>query len=1118
MNKKIRIKMIPLIILIVISSIMLASCKPSNANTHEHSYASQWSSDSSSHWHAATCEHTEETSNKENHTWDEGVVTREATCSTNGIISYTCTVCGYVKQELTDKLAHTPSTDWSSNGTYHYHKCEICDEAVDEHVHTWNEGVVIEESTCSKKGSIQYACTVCGFEKIDSIPTLEHEFSSNWMSDAVHHFHVCEVCGDATDVAKHTVTDEYYYTKDDGDVDNEYHWRICETCGYIMSKEEHHWDEGVITSAPSCTNPGEMIKTCLDCNHQITIDISDLGHQSSEEWTYNEETHWHVCSNCDAHTFEAQHDYAQGVVTHEATCTEPGEIRYECQTCGYIKIDSIPALGHKGMDEWAHDENEHWHICSECGLIEAKGEHVLVHEEGEIILAPTCTEGGRIEFACAICEYKYYVEIDALGHDIQEGIQYDDEKHWHTCSRCEDHVDSELHNLQETEVLKAPTCTEGGLIKYQCLDCLYEITIEVEALGHDLADEWELDSQSHWHRCSRCNEKIGSGLHELNDYNSCTICNYNEGIEHLVFTLNEEGTSYSITGFKDSLNLSTLYIPVIYQGLPVTSIGLEAFKNCLILNTVIISPGILTLSNGAFMGCTNLSNATICDSVIAMGNSTFSGCTSLEGITLPSAITSIGESMFSGCSMLSSISIPEAVSSIGSKAFENCTSLEAINLNCKIKVLEDRVFYGRSKLETVQLGEEIISIGSYVFYECRLLKNINIPAQTTAIGAYTFYNCKALAGITLPADLSIISERLFYGCSGLLELAIPDEVIEIQHYALYDCDSLVSLDLNNVKRLLTASIGECDSLVTLTMSYTIESIDTYAFSNINLENFYYNGTIDEWCMIKFNNFNSNPMRGANNLYMINSSLGYILVNDISVPSGITQINNYQFYGFKGKTITLPAGITSIGESAFSYASGIESISLPDGVTTIGMYAFFTCENLKTIRIPSSITDVGVRAFEGCNKLIYSEDSANSGYYLGNETNSYVLYAKAKNNSTGEIIIGAQTNAILDNALNSLDDSITIIHIKAKITEFNMYQLSSCKNLTEILLPITLTNLYGGFVPPKVFYEGSEEGWKNVEVSSNILEVEHTVYFHSLYRPTTSGNYWYYRYGDTIGIW
>ena len=61
------------------------------------------------------------------HTWDDGVVTTEATCSEEGVKTFTCTKCNETKTEVIEKADHDFSTEWTCDNAQHWHKCKNCD-------------------------------------------------------------------------------------------------------------------------------------------------------------------------------------------------------------------------------------------------------------------------------------------------------------------------------------------------------------------------------------------------------------------------------------------------------------------------------------------------------------------------------------------------------------------------------------------------------------------------------------------------------------------------------------------------------------------------------------------------------------------------------------------------------------------------------------------------------------------------------------------------------------------------------------------------------------------------------------------------------------------------------
>ena len=72
------------------------------------------------------------------------------------------------------------------------------------------------------------------------------------------------------------------------------------------------------------------------------------------------------------------------------------------------------------------------------------------------------------------------------------------------------------------------------------------------------------------------------------------------------------------------------------------------------------------------------------------------------------------------------------------------------------------------------------------------------------------------------------------------------------------------------------------------------------------------------------------------------------------------------YNLRIETIVIQPGVTSIGDSAFYFASSsnVKSVSIPSTITRIGDLAFAHCEKLEQVTISDNVTEVGERAFEG----------------------------------------------------------------------------------------------------------------------------------------------------------
>ena len=123
-----------------------------------------------------------------------------------------------------------------------------------------------------------------------------------------------------------------------------------------------------------------------------------------------------------------------------------------------------------------------------------------------------------------------------------------------------------------------------------------------------------------------------------------------------------------------------LAIPAEIEGLPVTSIGDNAFAGCRSLTSIALPGGVISIGRDAFSTCTALTSINIPESVTSIGISGFINCFSLTSITIPEGVTSIGWRAFQGCRSLTSVTIPESVNFIEGGAFLGCDGLTSISI------------------------------------------------------------------------------------------------------------------------------------------------------------------------------------------------------------------------------------------------------------------------------------------------------------------------------------------------------------------------------------------------------------------------------------------------------
>ena len=120
---------------------------------------------------------------------------------------------------------------------------------------------------------------------------------------------------------------------------------------------ENHWDDGKITTPPTCTKTGVKQYTCTICSETKTEEIAALGHDYSSDWTIDTAaacetvgSKSHHCTRCDSKKdvteipASGKHTWNNGIITKPATIAEEGVKTYTCTVCGVTRTETIAKL------------------------------------------------------------------------------------------------------------------------------------------------------------------------------------------------------------------------------------------------------------------------------------------------------------------------------------------------------------------------------------------------------------------------------------------------------------------------------------------------------------------------------------------------------------------------------------------------------------------------------------------------------------------------------------------------------------------------------------------------------------------------------------------------------
>ncbi len=365
-------------------------------------------------------------------------------------------------EEVLPALGHDWS-NWEDNGDgTETRTCRLCGETRTREIHDHNlEYVEEREAICPETGmKAHYVCSICGdlfietddgmaetTEKELRIQTHVFQKQALWQTEATCLQYgtelsvgICQNCGawEAWDDSTgsydrgykfaqayrkdHTWGEPVWLVKPTCTGEGLY-YHICGVCGatenVYAEKLEHTYETEREVTPPTCTEPGLIVETerCTGCgriNRQTKTELPATGH-----------------------------DYDNGTVTKEPSCTENGERTYTCRNDHtHFYTEPIPALGHKA-GEWE------------------------VKPIPESACTDTWTEI-RIQ-RCIRCDEileRIETEQPPLGHDWEEPI-YEWAEDNRTVSASAVCARSEKHTVQETatttsEVTKEPTRTEDG--------------------------------------------------------------------------------------------------------------------------------------------------------------------------------------------------------------------------------------------------------------------------------------------------------------------------------------------------------------------------------------------------------------------------------------------------------------------------------------------------------------------------------------------------------------------------------------------------------------------------------------------------------------------------------
>ena len=406
--------------------------------------------------------------------------------------------------------------------------------------------------------------------------------------------------------------------------------------------------------------------------------------------------------------------------------------------------------------------------------------------------------------------------------------------------------------------------------------------------------------------------------------------------------------------------------------------------------------------------------------VVGIGEYAFYNCHELEGVTIPEGVTAIGKYAFYNCFRLEGMTIPESVTAIGQYAFQSCDGLKSVHISSLTAWCQIKFDYNANPLRQ---AHELYLNGERV-------TKLVLPEGLKSVGTDAFAGCTGLTEVTIHDGVTAIGGSAFSGCSGLTGVTIPSHVTDIGDSAFSDCSGLTEMVIpHSVKAIGVGVFKKCNRLTKIT---------------VDPGNAHYMSQND----LLLTRDGRTLVQGVNGA--------------VTIPSGVTVIGESAFKDYDGLTqVTIPAGVEVIGPAAFYGCGGLTDVEIPAGVEAIGANAFYGCSGLADVVIPASVTNIGERAFVACGRL--KAISVEAGNEVYSSRNGMLLNKDGKTliqGVNGEVEIPPGVVTIGEWAFVYYAD-LTRVVIPASVRNIGAYAFHYCESLTNVVMQGGVTNIGDG---------------------------------------------------------
>ncbi len=266
-------------------------------------------------------------------------------------------------------------------------------------------------------------------------------------------------------------------------------------------------------------------------------------------------------------------------------------------------------------------------------------------------------------------------------------------------------------------------------------------------------------------------------------------------------------------------------------------------------------PSTTKVLSGSLRGCANLSVVTGGKNVEDIQGRVFEGtkwCQSTEHVVLgktyiayngtgknvvvPEGTVAVSEAAFQSNKTLEAVTLPVSVKKIGSYAFKDCSSLKKIHGGSSVTLIDYDAFLRTPWLDSLN---ETTMLGKVLMKYKATAKDYTVSEKVTQIYEGAFSKCDNLESVTIKGKITEIPRRAFENCTSLKKITMPNTVTNIAYGAFDHCSALAKISLpSRLKKIETGAFIFCRSLQNVQVNggktnTKLQSIEDAAFAGCN---------------------------------------------------------------------------------------------------------------------------------------------------------------------------------------------------------------------------------------------------------------------------------------------